>query len=184
MSFLSLTLAALLFQLRSPQEAANALNLNNIPFLGAQLRVGRPSKWSGPPTPHGNWEDILAKYMSGELKLPSQGGAPPMPPGQSAEPASKIVELRHMLTVDDLKDPAEYNDILEDTREECSQFGALKAVVIPKANEAGATKIFLEYMSTEEAAKAIEGLAGRTFDGRRVEAAFFNETRYANKDFK
>lgn len=48
-------------ELRTAQEAANALNLNNIPFMGAQLRVGRPSKWTGPTTPHGNWEDILAK---------------------------------------------------------------------------------------------------------------------------
>lgn len=48
-------------ELRSKEEAANALNLNNIPYLGAQLRVGRPSKYTGPETPHGNWEDILAK---------------------------------------------------------------------------------------------------------------------------
>jgi hypothetical protein len=48
-------------ELRTKEEAANALNLNNIPYLGAQLRVGRPSKYTGPETPHGNWEDILAK---------------------------------------------------------------------------------------------------------------------------
>jgi splicing factor U2AF subunit len=48
-------------ELRTAQEAANALNLNNIPFMGVQLRVGRPSKWMGPTMPHGNWEDILAK---------------------------------------------------------------------------------------------------------------------------
>ena len=48
-------------ELRTQQEAANALNLNNIPYLGAMLRVGRPSKYTGPETPHGNWEDILAK---------------------------------------------------------------------------------------------------------------------------
>ena len=48
-------------ELRSKEEAGQALNLNNIPYLGAQLRVGRPSKYTGPETPHGNWEDILAK---------------------------------------------------------------------------------------------------------------------------
>ena len=56
-------------ELRTPQEAANALNLNNIPFMGTQLRIGRPSKWQGPQDNHGNWEDILARYMSGELQL-------------------------------------------------------------------------------------------------------------------
>ena len=48
-------------ELRSKEEAAQALNLNNIPYLGAMLRVGRPSKYTGPITQHGNWEDILAK---------------------------------------------------------------------------------------------------------------------------
>jgi len=48
-------------ELRSVKEAASALNLNNIPYMGAMLRVGRPSKYTGIMTEHGNWEDILAK---------------------------------------------------------------------------------------------------------------------------
>ena len=88
-----------------------------------------------------------------------------------------------MLSDDDLKNPDEYNDILEDTREECSQFGQLISVHIPRAGEPGATKIFLEYASNEDAGKAIQVLAGRTFDGRRVEATFFDENKFASKSF-
>ena len=176
-------------ELRSPQEAANALNLTNIPFMGTQLRVGRPSKWNGPPDHHGNWEDILAKYMSGELQLgdaavtttaPTPAVLPPPEPGN---PPSRVVELKHMLSAQDLENEEEYQDILEDTREECSQFGQLLAVVIPKANEIGATKIFLEYTSTTDAQKAIDGLRGRTFDGRKVVAEFFDEAKFAAKDY-
>lgn len=174
-------------ELRTPQEAANALNLNNIPYLGAQLRVGRPSKWTGKDAPHMNWEDILSRYLSGDLKLPSQGGpgAAAVVPQAAApqQPATRVVELKNMLSPQDLEDETEYQDILEDTQEECSQFGALKSVIIPKKAEVGATKIFLEYMSTDDAAKAIQGLAGRTFDGRKVTAAYFDETKFANKDY-
>lgn len=125
--------------------------------------------------------------MSGELKLPSQGGAgaaavmAPAPPPQ--ETPSKVVELKNMLSPQDLENEDEYQDIMDDTKEECSQFGALKSVVIPKAGKVGATKIFLEYMTTDDAAKAIQGLAGRTFDGRKVEAAYFDETKFANEDY-
>lgn len=170
-------------ELRSKEEAANALNLNNIPFMGAQLRVGRPSKWSGPPDNHGNWEDILAKYMSGELQAGNTA------PGQGAAAmnanvnATRVVELRNMLSNDDLVNEDEYSDLLEDTREECSQFGQLLNVYIPKAGEAGATKIFLEYASTDDASKAIKQLEGRTFDGNRVQANFFDEAKFAKKDF-
>merc|ERR1712157_268350 len=60
-------------EFRSAEEASNALNLNNIPFMGSHLRVSRPSKYSGPKTQHKNWEDILSKCMSGEVK--TQGEA-------------------------------------------------------------------------------------------------------------
>lgn len=171
-------------ELRSPQEAANALNLTNIPFMGAQLRVGRPSKWNGPPDHHGNWEDILAKYMSGELQLGDAAVTPaPAVAAAPSNPPSRVVELKNMLSAQDLENDDEYNDILEDTREECSQFGQLVSVIIPKANEVGATKIFLEYTSNDDAQKAIDGLRGRTFDGRKVQAEYFDETRFAAKDY-
>jgi hypothetical protein len=185
-------------ELRTPQEALNALNLNNIPFMGTQLRVGRPSKWNGTPDIHGNWEDILAKYMSGELQLgqgapggafaavapaPAAFFAPPAV-AAPAVPATRVVELQNMLTTDDLANDSEYNDIMEDTREECAQFGQLVSVIIPKSGEPGVAKIFLEYASIEDAAKAIAGLEGRTFDGRKVQASYFDETKFSKREFE
>jgi len=186
-------------ELRSTEEAAKALNLNNIPYLGTCLRVGRPSKYTGPETPHGNWEDILAKFMSGELTLNNAQGAPAAAPQQAglaapvavaaphlaagpAVPATTVVELKHMLTEDDLKDDEMYDEVLEDTRDEGSTFGTLKSIIIPRTGP-GATKIFLEYATKEDAGRAVAGLAGRTFDGRKVEAIYYDEVRFANKDY-
>jgi RNA recognition motif. (a.k.a. RRM, RBD, or RNP domain) len=160
-------------ELRSAEEAANALNLNNIPWMGTALRVGRPSKYNGPPEQHLNWEDILAKALAGELQAPVVATAP----------TSRVVELKHMLTADDLNNPDEYQDILDDTTEQCSEFGKLKSVIIPRSGEVGATEIFLEYETAGDAAAAIAGLQGRTFDGRLVEATYFDEQRFASKDY-
>ena len=101
---------------------------------------------------------------------------------QQQQQPTPVVELKQMLTLEDLTDDAEYEDILEDTRDECSTFGTLKNIIIPRNGE-GATKIFLEYTSVEDAAKAISGLAGRTFDGRKVEAAYFDAMKFANQDY-
>ncbi len=172
-------------ELRTVKEAENALNLNNIPYMGAMLRVGRPSKYNGPVTNHGNWEDILAKYMSGELVLPNnnQTGAPVSVAAAAPTSAvTKVVELKNMLTSEDLTSDETYDEIMEDTKDECSQFGALKSIVIPR-NGPGACKIFLEYLTTDDAAKAIQGLAGRTFDGRKVEADYFDEDKFANQTY-
>ncbi|GKY92350.1 hypothetical protein MPSEU_000205900 [Mayamaea pseudoterrestris] len=162
-------------EVRTAHEAKNALNLNNIPFLGSVLRVGRPSKWNGPPDHQGNWEDILAKYMAGEIVV--------RPVGEAVIAPSRVVQILNMLSSQDLVNEEEFQDILEDTREECSQFGKLVSVIIPKAGEVGATKVFLEYETTDDAQRAIASLAGRTFDGRTVEATLFDETKFANKDY-
>eukprot|EP00339_Tiarina_fusa_P021742 CAMPEP_0117016092 /NCGR_PEP_ID=MMETSP0472-20121206/12728_1 /TAXON_ID=693140 ORGANISM="Tiarina fusus, Strain LIS" /NCGR_SAMPLE_ID=MMETSP0472 /ASSEMBLY_ACC=CAM_ASM_000603 /LENGTH=666 /DNA_ID=CAMNT_0004720027 /DNA_START=210 /DNA_END=2210 /DNA_ORIENTATION=+ len=49
-------------ELRTPREATNALNLNNIPFMGSNLQITRPSKWQGKFETHSNWEHILARF--------------------------------------------------------------------------------------------------------------------------
>ena len=132
--------------------------------------------------------------MSGELQLQNvgaQGGAAAAPaPTTAAAPVATtprqqptpVVCLKQMLTAQDLTDDDEYNEILEDTRDECSSFGTLKNIVIPRTGP-GATKIFLEYISVEDAGKAIAGLAGRTFDGRRVEAGYYDVQKFANQDY-
>ena len=128
--------------------------------------------------------------MSGELQLQNGAGqaAAAAAPAAAAPPAAPtpqpttVVSLRQMLTAQDVADDAEYEDILEDTRDECASFGTLKNIVIPRTG-AGATKIFLEYLSVEDAERAVAGLGGRTFDGRKVEAVYFDPVKFANEDY-
>ncbi|KAL3913461.1 MAG: hypothetical protein SGARI_000647 [Bacillariaceae sp.] len=49
-------------ELRTPREAQNALNLNNILFMGSNLQITRPSKYNGKHMEHINWEQVLARY--------------------------------------------------------------------------------------------------------------------------
>jgi len=189
-------------EFRSVDECSNALNLDNIPFCGVNLMVKRPSKYTGPRTKHGNWDDILTKVMSGDIVVKEEGAvssqtntpsletanapsssasptATSSQPQQAAPATSRVVQLTNMVTLSDLQDPTEYEDILEDTKEEASQFGAIKRVVIPKSGP-HATKIYIEFESAEGASKAIQGLGGRTFDGNTVGATYFDEEEFEN----
>jgi RNA recognition motif-containing protein len=49
-------------ELRTPREATNALNLNNILFMGSNLQITRPAKYQGKFEEHMNWEQVLARY--------------------------------------------------------------------------------------------------------------------------
>lgn len=149
------------------------LQLNNA--TSAPISAAASSTYVAPP--------VAAPAMA---QMPTAAPTMTMPPAPVPVPVpitpTRVVELKQMLTQQDLEDDEEYNDILEDTRDECSSFGSLKNIVIPRSGP-GATKIFLEYLSVEDAGKAIAGLKGRTFDGRQVEATYFDEAKFANQDY-
>ncbi|CAN0107158.1 unnamed protein product, partial [Hapterophycus canaliculatus] len=42
--------------MRNPEEAAKALNLNGIPYLGNVLKMQRPSSYTGPPDRAVTWQ--------------------------------------------------------------------------------------------------------------------------------
>lgn len=146
--------------------------------------MGRPSKWTGPADHHGNWEDILAKYMSGELVPQGVGPAGAAATATEQQTPTRIVELRNMVTRQDLADDSDYAEIVEDTQQECSQFGQLVRVVIPRGvNEGEEPRVYLEYSTPEDAASAIRELQGRTFDGRQVQASFYDEEKFSRQEY-
>jgi hypothetical protein len=122
--------------------------------------------------------------MAGEMIMPNTTTTtnPSTSNNTTVAPTSNIVELKNMLTEQDLQSTEDYNEILEDTKEECSQFGSLKSVIIPR-DGVGKCKIFLEYITQEDAGKAIQALAGRTFDGKAVIANCFSRDKFDAKDY-
>lgn len=76
------------------------------------------------------------------------------------------------MTVAELEDDAEFEDICLDIKEECGQYGIVKAVVIPRVKE-GYPKscegsVFVEFGTEEDAKKASVALGGRKFAERTV----------------
>lgn len=129
--------------------------------------------------------------MSGELKLPSQGGtgaaaaiaAAASSSTNSTTMATRVVVLKNMpITEEELANDEDYEEILEDTKDECSGFGMLKNIEIPRTGD-GKGRIFLEYLTKDDAANAIRQLQGRTFDGKKVEATYFDEAKFAERDY-
>jgi splicing factor U2AF subunit len=159
-------------EIRSIEETNAALNMNGIPYMGMNLRVGRPSKYTGPQVPHMEWNELLAKFMAGELK----------PLAQEAPP-TKVIKLGKMVTEADVASAEDHAEIGEDTTEECGKYGQVTSVVIPRDNAPGSGLVFVAFAEASQAAAASSALAGRTFDGRSVEASFYDEARFASGDY-
>jgi splicing factor U2AF 65 kDa subunit len=122
--------------------------------------------------------------MSGELLPPQQQQTFTATVPAPSRPPTRIVEIRNMVTKQDIDDDQEYADIVEDTQQECSQFGQLLRVIIPRDKSSSADpRVFLEYSNSDEASAAIRELQGRTFDGRQVQAAFFDEDQFTRQEY-
>lgn len=79
----------------------------------------------------------------------------------------------------------EYNDILEDIKEECSKFGTVKNVIIPRPEFgkiiAGVGKIYVEYEKTQEARTSRRYLAGRMYGDKTVECEYLSREKWVKK---
>ncbi|RWS28228.1 splicing factor U2AF 50 kDa subunit-like protein [Leptotrombidium deliense] len=78
---------------------------------------------------------------------------------------TEVLCLMNMVTPEELQDEEEYDDIVEDIRDECSKYGNVRSLEIPRPIEGvevpGLGKIFVEFNSVSDCQKAQQNLAGR-----------------------
>lgn len=125
---------------------------------------------------------------------------PIMPAGKDSATDSRILLMLNMVTPDDLTDDMEYGDLYEDVKEECSNFGEVEDLRIPRpvkkdkskwapgeggqlaAQDAvrldeasGVGRVYVKYKEAGSATKALNSLAGRSFAGRSIIATLLSE---------
>ncbi|XP_075666483.1 splicing factor U2af large subunit A-like isoform X2 [Castanea sativa] len=120
--------------------------------------------------------------IAGGLNLPG------VAPVANAEPATKVLCLTEAITVEQLRNDQEYEEISEDMRDECSKFGTLVGIIIPRPDQngdwiPGVGKVFLEYSDISGCANARNALNGRKFGGNVVSAVYYPEDKYYIKDY-
>ncbi|CAM8943996.1 unnamed protein product [Rhodiola kirilowii] len=123
-------------------------------------------------------------FQASGLNLPGVG----LPPLAATEIPTKVLCLSEAVTAEDLLDADEYEEILEDMREECKKFGALVNIIIPRPtfdgdHTHGVGKVYLEYADTSSCANARNALNGRKFGGNTVSAIYFAEDKFRSGDY-
>jgi splicing factor U2AF subunit len=125
---------------------------------------------------------------------------PIMPAGENSTSDSRILLMLNMITPDDLTDDQEYGDLYDDIKDECSNFGAVEDLRIPRpvkkdkskwapgeggqvaaqeavrADEAsGVGRVYVKFVESSSASAALQGLAGRSFSGRSIIATLLSD---------
>jgi len=102
-------------------------------------------------------------------------------------PPTDVLCLMNMITPDELKDDDEYEDIVEDIKEECGKYGTVRSLEIPRPIEGvevpGCGKVFVEFSSPQDSQKAQQALAGRRFSNRVVVTSYFDPDKYHRREF-
>ncbi|CAL5371180.1 unnamed protein product [Camellia sinensis] len=155
--------------------------LNGIKMGDKTLTVRRANQGTTQPKPE--QENVLL-HAQQQIALQRLMLQPP-----PAALATKVLCLTQVISVDELKDDEDYEDILEDMKTECGKFGTLVNVVIPRPNPNGEPtpglgKVFLEYVDVDSATKARQGLNGRKFGGNQVVAVFYPENKFSQGEYE
>ncbi|KAI9312601.1 hypothetical protein BX666DRAFT_1865768, partial [Dichotomocladium elegans] len=110
------------------------------------------------------------------------GPTPMVPIIMKEEDATRVIQLMNMVTPEELEDDDEYQDIWEDVSEECSKFGTIVDMKIPRPSKNGVVpglgKIYIRYETVEQAMAGSRALAGRKFADRTVVTTFIDEDTY------
>lgn len=106
---------------------------------------------------------------------------------QGAGPPTEVLCLMNMVTPDELEDEEEYEDIVEDVKEECGKYGMVHSLEIPRpikgVDVPGCGKIFVEFNSVIDCQKAQQALTGRKFSNRVVVTSYYDPDKYHRREF-
>ncbi|KAH9314204.1 hypothetical protein KI387_022831 [Taxus chinensis] len=159
--------------------------LNGLKMGDKTLTVRRATASSGQPKP--DQENVLAQaqHHIALQKLALQVGAGAFGP---PEVPTKVVCLTQVVSADELRDDEEFEEILEDMREECGKYGSVVNLVIPRPDPSGIStpgvgKVFVEYSDTDGSAKAKASLNGRKFGGNIVVAVYCPEDKFSRGEY-
>eukprot|EP00899_Mesostigma_viride_P021605 jgi/Mesvir1/29446/Mv23025-RA.1 len=144
-------------ELRSAEEATNAMMLDGLPIGGQTLRIRRPKNYVPPPGTAATPTALpsLTGGLTGLLGQPGASaasatganaiglGAGIASPGVGAAGAgldaagpkgasSRVIVLENMVTAEELMEDDEYEEIKEDVRDECSKHGQVVNITIPR----------------------------------------------------
>lgn len=117
-------------------------------------------------------------------------GIPPPPPPAPVipqMPPTKVIRLENMVTKEELQDDGEYEDIMDDIKQECSRYGAVASICIPRAKsgypESSEGSVFVEFHDSQSSRNAVIALLGRKYAERTVNVTYFDEIKYQNRFF-
>ncbi|XP_058625115.1 splicing factor U2AF 65 kDa subunit-like isoform X3 [Onychostoma macrolepis] len=131
--------------------------------------------------------DISVTDQTAVVETPVTLQIPGLQRVQNSGLPTEVLCLLNMVMPEELLDDEDYEEILEDIREECCKYGTVRSIEIPRPVDGvevpGCGKIFVEYVSAAECQKAMQALTGRKFANRVVVTKYYDPDMYHRHEF-
>jgi RNA recognition motif-containing protein len=150
----------------SMEDANKAMELDGVSLLGSKLRISSSSRYVSRGDKSGMSKGLLegSNMRGSNVKVVNNVSL-------ISDKPTRVLVLDNVVSYEDLDEDEDYIETLIDVKDECSQYGSLSKIYVPRFG-VYATKIFLEYKSVDDAVNAHEKLNNRTFDERIVTVEF------------
>ncbi|KAK8789834.1 hypothetical protein WA158_006614 [Blastocystis sp. Blastoise] len=96
---------------------------------------------------------------------------------------SRVLILYNMITKEELANDEEYMDIKNDIETECTKYGQVLSVIIPRKGEAGSGTVLVEYATIDQACIAAVSIIGRKFNKKYLRLSFMPEAKFTAKQY-
>ncbi|EDO48329.1 predicted protein [Nematostella vectensis] len=158
-------------------QGLNGMQLGDKKLIVQRASVGAKQNLNNPQA---------MNMVPAQLQIPGLDISMAVP---GAVAATEVLALMNMVTPDELGDDEEFEEIYDDVREECSKYGRVKSMEIPRPMEGlmeppGVGKIFVEFSSIDDAKKAAAALGGRKFANRVVVTSYYPPEEYHRRIFQ
>lgn len=88
-----------------------------------------------------------------------------------------VLRLLNIMSDASLQSEEEFEDTVDDIKEECCKYGRIVSLFVPKENP-GKGQVFIEYANAGDSKAAQRALTGKRFDGKFVVATFYPLSAY------
>jgi hypothetical protein len=170
-------------ELRSVRDCTQAIEaLQGISLGGRELKIGRPSEYEPIPDYLADFEIPVSHAMTLRTTPIDSIGLLGTIPLVAVAP-TRVLCLSDILTENDFEDDEEYEDICLDFFDECSLFGKVLKVVLPRnSQDRGYKKAYIEFESADSCKIAKSKLNGRKFNGIPALASYFDEAKFLREE--
>ncbi|XP_034751280.1 splicing factor U2AF 65 kDa subunit-like isoform X2 [Etheostoma cragini] len=131
--------------------------------------------------------EVSATDQTSIIETPVTLQVPGLQRLQNSGIPTEVLCLLNMVMPEELVDDDDYEEILEDIREECCKYGSVRSIEIPRpvagVEVPGCGKIFVEYVSAADCQKAMQALTGRKFANRVVVTKYYDPDMYHRHEF-